>query len=179
VSGLGLAAQAVFDKCKEGNSPLFRVRSGWQGWPERAKEKDVLNWFAPLIDQLLVLAEGHQPEYRIQRRPLAQPNQPLQGSTADRKLDIGFVEDPSAGAGSKHHWKQILVPGELKSNPAADVASKAWLDLGRYAREVLAAQDNRRFVPGFTLCGSHMRLWNFDRLGGIASSQFNINEDGL
>jgi hypothetical protein len=24
-----------------------------------------------------------------------------------------------------------------------------------------------------------MRLWNFDRLGGIASSQFDMNEDGL
>ena len=59
VLGLRTAAQAVFDKCKEGDSPLFRVGSGWQGWPERAKEEDVLNWFAPLIDQLLILAEGH------------------------------------------------------------------------------------------------------------------------
>src|SRR4051794_16146391 len=28
---------------------------------------------------------------KISRRPLAQPNQPLQGSAAERKLDIGFV----------------------------------------------------------------------------------------
>jgi len=32
--------------------------------------------------------------------------------------------------------------------------SKAWFDLGRYARVVLAAQDSCRFVLGFTLCGS-------------------------
>jgi hypothetical protein len=31
--------------------------------------------------------------------------------------------------------------------------SKAWFDLGRYARVVLAAQDSCRFVLGFTLCG--------------------------
>jgi hypothetical protein len=179
VLGLKTAAQAVFDKCKEADSPLFWVGSGWQGWPERAKEKDVLNWFAPLIDQLLVLAEGHQPESRVQRRPLAQPHQPLQGSIADRKLDIGFVDDPNAGVNSKCRWSHILIPGELKSNPSADKASKAWLDLGRYAREVLAAQDSRRFVLGFTLCGSLMRLWTFDRLGGIASEQFDINKDGL
>jgi hypothetical protein len=179
VPGLEMAAQAVFDKCKEGDSPLFRVRSGWQGWPERAKEEDVLNWFAPLIDQLLVLAEGYQPESRVQRRPLAQPHQPLQGSIADRKLDIGFVDAPNAGVNSKCRWSHILIPGELKSNPSADKASKAWLDLGRYAREVLAAQDSRRFVLGFTLCGSLMRLWTFDRLGGIASKQFDINKDGL
>ncbi|KAI0538783.1 hypothetical protein GGR58DRAFT_500758 [Xylaria digitata] len=36
-----------------------------------------------------------------------------------------------------------------------------------------------RFTLGFTLCGSFMRVWEFNRLGGIASEQFNINEDGL
>jgi hypothetical protein len=179
VAGLRPAAQAVFDKCQEGNNPLYRLASGWQDWPEGAKEKDVLSWFAPLIDRLLDLVEGHQPECRVRRRPLAQPNQPLQGSTADRKLDIGFVDDPNAGVNSKCRWSQILIPGELKSNPSADKASKAWLDLGRYAREVLAAQDSRRFVVGFTLCGPLMRLWIFDRLGAIASEQFDINEDGL
>lgn len=74
---------------------------------------------------------------------------------------------------------RILIPGELKSNPAADTASKAWLDLGGYAREVLVAQEARRFVLGFTLGGSLMRLWAFDRLGGVASERFDINEDGL
>ena len=76
---------------------------------------------------------------------------------------------------SKCLWSQILIPGELKSNPSADKASKAWLELGRYVREVLAAQDSRRF----TLCGSFVRLWEFYRLEGIASEQFDINEDGL
>ncbi|KAM3548249.1 hypothetical protein ARSEF4850_009525 [Beauveria asiatica] len=69
----------------------------------------------------------------------------------------------------------ILVPGELKSNPKADTASAAWIDLARYAREVFAAQATRRFVLGFTLCGSRMRVWEFDRLGGIASEPFDIN----
>jgi hypothetical protein len=50
-------------------------------------------------------------------------------------------------------------PGVPKSNPLADKASKAWLDLGRYAREVLATQESRRFVLGFTLWGLLMRLW--------------------
>ncbi|CAG5181461.1 uncharacterized protein ALTATR162_LOCUS9774 [Alternaria atra] len=179
VPGLRPAAQAVLDKCKEGDSPLYRLESGWQRWPGGAKERDVLSWFASLIDQLLDFAEEHMPGSRCRRRPLAQPNRPLQGSAADRKLDIGFVDDPNAGVDSKCRWSQILIPGELKSNPSADKASKAWLDLGRYAREVLAAQDSRRFVLGFTLCGPFMRLWEFDRLGGIASEQFDVNEDGL
>ncbi|KAE8849627.1 hypothetical protein PTNB73_01362 [Pyrenophora teres f. teres] len=179
VPGLRPAAQAVFDKCKEGDSPLYRLASGWHGWPEGAKEKDALSWFAPLTDRLLDLTEGHQPESRVWRRPLAQPNRPLQGSTADRKLDVSFVDDPNAGVNSKCKLSHILIPGELKSNPSADKASKVWLDLGRYAREVLDAQDSRRFVLGFTLCGSLMRLWIFDRLGDIVSEQFDINKDGL
>ena len=71
------------------------------------------------------------------------------------------------------------MPGELKSNPNADRRTDTWLDLARYARLVLTVQDTRRFVLGFTLCGSIMRLWEFDRLGGIASSAFDINKDGL
>lgn len=44
---------------------------------------------------------------------------------------------------------------------------------------MFGAQSNRRFVLGFTLCGSLMRVWAFDRLGGIASEQYDINKDGL
>ena len=89
------------------------------------------------------------------------------------------MNDPEAGRESRYHWSHVLIPGELKSNRAADKALGAWLDLGRYAREVLAAQDTRRFLLGFTICGSLMRVWTFDRLGAIASEQFDINEDGL
>jgi Fungal protein kinase len=61
----------------------------------------------------------------------------------------------------------------------ADKRTNTWLDLARYARHVLTAQDTRRFVLGFTLCASIMRLWEFDRLGGIASSPFDIKKEGL
>jgi hypothetical protein len=71
-------------------------------------------------------------------------------------------------------------PGELKSNPNADTASKAWLDLSRYSREILAAEDARRFALGSTLCGPLMRISAFDRFGaGVASERFDTNEDGL
>jgi hypothetical protein len=61
VAGLGPAARAVFDKCKEGDSPLYREESGWQGWPAGAKEGDVLSWFARLTDQFLDFKKAHQP----------------------------------------------------------------------------------------------------------------------
>ncbi|KAM9877600.1 serine threonine-protein kinase sgk2 [Verticillium dahliae] len=176
VVGLDTASQAIFQKCEEGSCPLFR--KGWTGWPNDANQDGVLSWFADISQNLAAFAESFRPTLD-HRRPLAQPNKPIRGSTAERKLDIGFVNDPQARSDSRCRWSQILVPGELKSNPSADIASKAWLDLGRYAREVLTAQDTRRFVLGFTICGSLMRIWMFDRLGGIASEQFDINHDGL
>lgn len=179
VEGLETVAAAVFMKCQKGIDPLYSEELGWRDWPHDAKEKDVLKWLAGLIEFFLDAAEEVASASKVQRRPLAQPDQALLGSTADRKLDVGFVNDPKANQDSRCHWSKILVPGELKSNSAVDRHSKTWLDLGRYAREVLAAQDTRRFVLGFTLCGSIMRLWEFDRLGGIASPSFDINKDGL
>ncbi|KAM0584291.1 hypothetical protein ACHAP6_007485 [Verticillium nonalfalfae] len=176
VVDLDTASRAIFQKCEEGRNPLFR--EGWTSWPNDANQDGVLSWFADMSDKLAAFAESYKPTLTC-RRPLAQPNKPIHGSTAERKLDIGFVNDPQARSDSRCCWSQILVPGELKSNPSADIASKAWLDLGRYAREVLTAQDTRRFVLGFTICGSLMRIWMFDRLGGIASEQFDINHDGL
>ncbi|KAK6950139.1 hypothetical protein Daesc_008465 [Daldinia eschscholtzii] len=177
VAGLEEASEAVFKKCKEGNSPLFS--QGWSGWPRDANQDDVLRWFSEVNEKLLAFAEKNGPTPSHRRRPLAQPNKPIPGSTGERKMDIGFVNVPSARRDSRCHWSEVLVPGELKSNPSSDIASKAWLDLAKYAREVLAAQDTRRFVLGFTICGSLMRIWEFDRLGGLASEQFDINQDGL
>jgi Fungal protein kinase len=179
ISDLKSKADAVFKKCKEGNNPLYSDKDGWRNWPKNAEEKEVLKWLAEQVELFLDFADHHDAGSKTSRRPLAQPDQPLEGSTAERKLDIGFVDDPKASEDSKCHWSQILVPGELKSNLGRDAVTKTWLDLGRYVREVLSAQDTRRFVLGFTLCGSVMRLWEFDRVGGIASAPFDVNKDGL
>ncbi|KAJ6114174.1 hypothetical protein N7512_007619 [Penicillium capsulatum] len=172
---LGPSSDAVFKRCTDGSDALFV--DGWKGWPEKANQEDVLSWFADLGEKLATFSADHNRAMTHFRRPLAQPNKPVQGSTAERKLDIGFANDSNAGKDTRCQWSQILVPGELKSNPAADTASKAWLDLGRYAREVLAAQDTRRFVLGFTLCGSLMRIWAFDRLCDYITTASNYRPE--
>jgi hypothetical protein len=110
---------------------------------------------------------------------VGQPNQHLSGSNTRRKLDVGFANNIKINESPRYDWSQILVPGELKSNSNADRHNNTWLDLARYVRHVLTAQDTHRFVLGFTLCGSIIRLWEFDRLEGIASSPFDINKEGL
>ncbi|EFW13307.1 conserved hypothetical protein [Coccidioides posadasii str. Silveira] len=178
IEGLVSTAQAVFENCKTGDSPLYR-ENGWKDWPDHADEKPVLKWLTEVIDQLVQFAEIHDPSRTVVRRPLAKPAQPVAGSTAKRKLDIGFVDDPYATPDKRYEWSQILVPGELKNDRKYDIPSGARLDLARYAREVLSAQGDRRFVLGFTLCGPLLRVWEFDRCGGIGSEETDINQDGL
>ena len=187
VTGLKPASETIFEKFTSGDKPFFRnrddpllkVKRGWSGWPEDAKEVLVLDWFEDFVKNLEVFAKEYEPGRTYQRRLLRQPESYMPGSKALRKLDIGFADHPEPKKGSKScHWSQVLVPGELKSNPYEDNKAGTNSDLAVYAREVFTAQGRRRFVLGFTLCGSLMRIWEFDRLGAIASEAFDINEDG-
>ncbi|EQK99098.1 serine/threonine-protein kinase Sgk2 [Ophiocordyceps sinensis CO18] len=180
------ASEAVFNRCTEGDNPLFTngwsewpagaedgFTDGWSEWPAVAEEGDVQTWLHGLIPRLQDFARHHTSLPEAPEAPrwlLAQPGETtMAGSKAPRKLDAGFVND------NERHWSHVLVVGEMKSNPDEDTLSHTWMQLARYAREVFAAQDARRFVLGFTLCGSLMRVWEFDRLGGIASDKFDIN----
>ena len=184
VVNLELASKAIFAKFTTGDEPLFEKpigvrKTGWRGWPQDANQYAVLNWFKEFTEKLVAFAEEYEPGRIHQRGLLGQPDTWMQGSIVSRKLDIGFTAHPEPEKGPRCDWSQVLVPGKLKSNPYEDNKAKTNTDLATYAREILTAQDKRRFVLGFTLCGSLMRIWEFDRLGGIASEAFDINEDGL
>jgi len=102
VAGLETAAEAVFKDCLGGSNPLFD--EGWTGWPKDANQNDVLSWFAGLCEKLAAFAEHHESKPAYRRRPLAQPNKPTEGSTGERKLDVGFVNDINADKDSRCHW---------------------------------------------------------------------------
>jgi hypothetical protein len=177
ITGLDEEVRLIFGKCKEGDYPLYNDGIGWRDWPKDAQEKDVLVWLTRISNLLQEFgAEGVPAD---QREILARPSKPLKGSATKRKVDVAIVRGRHTADERSFHWSHVLVPGELKSSPDLDTSSNTWRDLGRYAREVFAAQPTRRFVLGFTLCGSIMRLWEFDRLGAIASSSFDINMNGI
>lgn len=142
ISELREMTAAVLQNCKVGESPLFREDVGWIEWPERCEEAAVLQFLRQHIGRFLRSADecGFRPAKR--RRCLATPNRPIPGSISKRKLDIGIAYDASdeLGEGAQHDWSHILVLGELKSNPREDKHSSTWLDLVRYAREVLSTK---------------------------------------
>ncbi|KAI0421007.1 hypothetical protein F5X98DRAFT_331176 [Xylaria grammica] len=173
IPNLERASTEIFQKCIDETPPRFQG-GGWTGWPGDANQGDVLAWLTDWCNQITQWAQDYRP--RTVRRPLAQPDKPIDGSVAKRKLDVGFMDDPKANRDTKYDWSHILIPGELKRNPQDD--TKARLDLGRYVKEIFTNQPTRRFVLAFTLCGHWMRLWEFDRLGAIASTKFNIHNEG-
>ncbi|KAF2188774.1 hypothetical protein K469DRAFT_70746 [Zopfia rhizophila CBS 207.26] len=181
VSQLRDMATAVFQSCKVVEPPLFEEDVGWLEWPEGCEEAMVLQFLRRHIDQFLLFADEHGFQPSKRRRCITTPNKPIPGSVSKRKLDVGLAYNRNNELeGSDRQscdWSHILIPGELKSNPREDNYSSTWLDLLRYAREIFSAQDTRRFVLGFTLCGSIMRLWEFDRLGVVGSTPFDVNKD--
>lgn len=173
IPNLETSSEEIFQSCMRGEQPLFR--DTWTGWPETVNEAGVLIWLAELVEQLKHQAQKYK---ETTRRLATKPHTPVEGSVAQRKLNVGFVDVPEADQHKKYHWSQILIPGELKGNPGEDTPSRARLNVARYVKEVFTAQPTRRFVLAFTLCGTLMRLWEFDRLGGIASTKFDIHEEG-
>ena len=113
----------------------------------------------------------------LRRRYYTSANKVLRGSEADRKLDIFLTPADAALPEGEHDWSNILVIGEHKQNPDEDGSAKTLVQLAGYAREVFGSQPERRFVPGFTICGSLMRLWVFDRSRPYNSKKFDIHKE--
>ncbi|KAH6667401.1 hypothetical protein B0J14DRAFT_178227 [Halenospora varia] len=140
----------------------------WSGWPEPSRQSPFFEWFMKFQDTVL---SG------LRRRYYTSANKVLRGSEADRKLDIFLTPADAALPNGEHDWSNVLVIGEHKQNLDEDRSTKTLVQLAGYAREVFGSQPERRFVPGFTICGSIMRLWVFDRSGPYNSENFDIHKE--
>ena len=178
IADLESASDTFFGQCTQGNDPFFDNNSGWKGWPPDANERAVRNWLSEFVQKLSDFAARYKETHRAPtpapgRRLMTDSTKSPRGSDTIRKLDLSFVRDTAKE--SSPYWSEILLIGELKSNPKHD-NSDTKLQLGSYAREVFRAQQSRRFVLGFTICGSFMRMWEFDRLGAVGSDKFDLND---
>ncbi|KAL7928030.1 serine/threonine-protein kinase Sgk2 [Trichoderma chlorosporum] len=94
------------------------------------------------------------------------------GTETQRQLDL-LVKLKKDGL--KHDWKDVLVIGEMKES---DKKSKAlWLQIGSAVRNVFAAQPTRRFVHAFSLTGTEMENWVYDRSGPYSGATFDIHDE--
>lgn len=143
------------------------VDGRWTDFPKLPAEKAVFEWLSRFQEEFLSDARG---TYYT-----STSSSDLTGAEPLRQLD--FFIKPSCGDSSraKHDWKDVQVIGELR------VSNNDWkrklLQLGRYMRDVFSIQPTRRFVHGFTLLGTTMELWVFDRSGPYSSGPFDIHEE--
>lgn len=168
-------SKLVIESCSEGDSPLYDEEQCEWLCPQDIVDS---SWFITTVKRVVNLAQEFWPD-GAPLRSFARPIKQLEGLINEKKLDIGMVGDSKAEDYFKYPWSQILILGQLRNNSDSDGDPKAWLDFGRYAKEVLSAHDGRRFVHGFTLFGNMMRFWMFDRVGGIASDSFDIHANGV
>ena len=143
------------------------VKESWSGWPNPSEQGAFFEWFMKFQGTLL---NG------LDRSYYTSANKVLIGSEADRKLDLFLTAVDAVLLDGDHDWSNVLVIGEHKQNPSEDCSIKTLVQLTGYAREVFGSQPERRFVPGFTICGSLMRLWMFDRSGLYNSEKFDIHD---
>ncbi|KAH0492117.1 hypothetical protein TgHK011_007084 [Trichoderma gracile] len=121
----------------------------WTQLPKKGTEDDVCKWWLNLQRELL--ANERTAFFRSSGNNRV-------GTEAQRQLDL-FVK--LKGDDLNHDWKHVLVVGELKES---DKNSKAlWLQIGSAVRNVFAAQPTRRFVHAFSLRGTEMENWIYDR----------------
>ena len=140
----------------------------WSSWLEPSLQSPFFEWFMKFQDTLF---SG------LRRKYYTSANKVLRGSEADRKLDIFLTPTDVALPDGEHDWSNVLVIGEHKQNPDEDRSIKTLVQLAGYVREVFGSQPERRFVPGFTMCGSVMRPWVFDRSGAYSSEMFDIHKE--
>ncbi|OAV91702.1 hypothetical protein PTTG_27886 [Puccinia triticina 1-1 BBBD Race 1] len=128
-------------------------------------ESSVLEWITPLLERISSSLESKISAQHC-RTWRSQPNTNVEGTEGQRRLDAVITYK------DKNHIKDILVPVELKERKLRD--SNAALCLAKYVCEVFKAQPTRSYVVGFTLAGTSMRLWQFDRSGAIGSELLDI-----
>ncbi|SZF00317.1 unnamed protein product [Blumeria hordei] len=96
------------------------------------------------------------------------------GNQTNRQVDY-FIKKRNLPIEDKHHWRDILVVGELTVS-SSKVSREKFLQLSVYMREVFMAQPLRRFVHGFILFEKDLQLWVYDRSGPYSCSYIDIGE---
>lgn len=169
VPGLTAAAAQVFKSCTMSSTPLFQ--QGWTSWPREDNPVEILDWLIKIVATLKAFAKDLG--LKVHERPLLQPCEIVANLNNKPQLDFGFASSVESENSIFCNWPHILVLGEIATD-----SSDLWLNVGQLAKTVMSAHENRRFLLAFTLCGPTMTIWEFDRLGGIASEQFDINVQG-
>jgi hypothetical protein len=185
ISGLGDMVERASIACQDGDEPLYTTQHRWRGL-DAYDQATVMAWFRHMFKSIQSLVAAHSsPPHRY--RVIHLPDTPVRGSLSEQKLDIAIAIDgpePSsssassssadAASGTSTTWPQVLLYGEQKKRKRK---LEPLLQVAGYTQEIFGAQPGRRFVLGFSLREAMMRLFMFDRSGGVASYEFDVHQN--
>ncbi|EXU96023.1 protein kinase [Metarhizium robertsii] len=138
----------------------------WTQLPDAATEDEVCGWLLNLQQELLPTERAAY--FRSDGRNKV-------GADVSRQLDLFVKMRRDKAADATHDWRHVLVVGELKQS---DHKNKTlWLQVGSAIRMVFAHQPTRLFVHAFTLTGTEMETWVFDRSGPYSGATFDIHKE--
>ncbi|KAL4918925.1 hypothetical protein BDW62DRAFT_55592 [Aspergillus aurantiobrunneus] len=136
--------------------------NGWKGWPNPPHQGPFSSWFLEFQNTVL-----QNLPYQFRVFPSKET-----GRFGNRP-PVFLV--PASVAEWDYSWSNILVIGEQQPDDEDDESIRNLIRLYSYAREVFISQPGRRFMHAFTICGSLMRLYMFDRSGAYSSESFHIH----
>lgn len=140
------------------------VDGKWIDFPDPPGEHAVWKWLSRIQDKYLTETRGIY--YRTSTTA------DLVGGEARRQLDL-FIKRRTVNVDTRHDWKDVQVIGEHQIN-SKDWKSK-FLQICRYVRDAFIVQPTRRYIHAFTILGTSIELWVFDRSGPYSSGAFCIH----
>ncbi|EEH21420.2 hypothetical protein PABG_03636 [Paracoccidioides brasiliensis Pb03] len=143
--------------------------SNWAQFPDPPTQDNILAWWFHLQEDLL--SESHSTYYTTASKV------DLTGLKAEWQVDLLLRARGGRPLQNKHDWRDILVVGELKKSKKKLRIKDTLLQIGHCMHEVFAAQLTLWFIHTFTICGTKMEAWVFDRSGAYSSGVINIHAD--
>ncbi|KGQ02071.1 hypothetical protein PAAG_11252 [Paracoccidioides lutzii Pb01] len=101
----------------------------------------------------------------------------LTGSKMEQQVNLLLQARGGSLSLNKHNWRDILVIDELKKSKKEIRTKATLLQISCCVHEVFAAQPTRRFIHAFTVCGTKMEVWVFDRSGPYSSGIIDVYTD--
>lgn len=138
----------------------------WEEFPRPPDEMSVWKWLTSLEERYLPNA------------PHKLHNTKTSSQFHGRKgqMDV-FIQNGDIIPAENFRYKDVLVVGELKMTFDNSKFKSVLLQLARHVRAIFNDFPTRLFIHAFTICGSTMEAWIFDRAGGYSSGPFDINKD--
>ncbi|KKZ60851.1 hypothetical protein EMCG_04442 [[Emmonsia] crescens] len=127
----------------------------WAKFPDPPVQDKMLDWWLRFQDNLL--SEARNVYFTTTTK------NDLSGLDAERQVDLLLQSKDEGGSSEKHAWNDVQVVGELKQSEQEIMAKSTLLQIGCYVRDVFSAQPTRCFVHAFTVRGTKMEAWVFDR----------------